>query len=512
MAFDFPSSPAIGQIYSSGGVSYVWNGYGWTKQATADSASKSYVDTQDALRVAKAGDTMSGDLTIQKDSPTLILNSPGAAANNQILGYRTSTLRWKTQFGNLQSETGADAGSDFEITRYSDGGSLNSALYLKRSNGNVGFGTTTPGYINIAGVHCVTNYALSSYSVFEAATGQADGDGVAAGAYTFMAPNSVSGTNKNAGGMYGYTSGATAGNRGGKLVFFTKADGGGLQQALELRANQFAYFGAAIGVQGTVYFNPAFTAYLNFNGSQFLSTHNLILSSSVLYFSDTSRYLQWQGAGGYLVVNGMPLYVGNNFYATGTGRFDNYVQINPGNANLGSTQLSIGSGTNWAPSGIGVRWWSTSSWTGITFQENNSGGTGIYEMFLRDDGAQLGYIAGNVGSIIYSTTSDERLKENIRMAREVVNPKAMIRALKPRHFKWKGYDKSEVGLIAQEVVDVIKDVTLPPVTQTYTDDNGNEQTRTSSWMINYPGLTPYMIDAMQVMMDEIDELKTKIAA
>src|SRR5262245_54572277 len=29
MAFDFPSSPSVGQEYSSGAAVYVWNGYGW---------------------------------------------------------------------------------------------------------------------------------------------------------------------------------------------------------------------------------------------------------------------------------------------------------------------------------------------------------------------------------------------------------------------------------------------------------------------------------------------------
>ena len=31
MAIDFPSSPTLGQIYSTGGADYIWNGYGWTK-------------------------------------------------------------------------------------------------------------------------------------------------------------------------------------------------------------------------------------------------------------------------------------------------------------------------------------------------------------------------------------------------------------------------------------------------------------------------------------------------
>ena len=33
MAFDFPTSPAVNQLYTSGGMTYKWNGYGWLRQA-----------------------------------------------------------------------------------------------------------------------------------------------------------------------------------------------------------------------------------------------------------------------------------------------------------------------------------------------------------------------------------------------------------------------------------------------------------------------------------------------
>lgn len=51
MAFDFPTAPTLGQVFTSGGARYVWNGYGWVQQVPAGSASTEYVDAQDALRV-----------------------------------------------------------------------------------------------------------------------------------------------------------------------------------------------------------------------------------------------------------------------------------------------------------------------------------------------------------------------------------------------------------------------------------------------------------------------------
>ena len=75
MAFDFPASPTNGQVFTSGGVSYVWNGQGWVQQGAPGSVDKTYVDTADALKVAKAGDTMSGALVLPAD-PTLAPGEP----------------------------------------------------------------------------------------------------------------------------------------------------------------------------------------------------------------------------------------------------------------------------------------------------------------------------------------------------------------------------------------------------------------------------------------------------
>ena len=55
MAFDFPAAPAVDEIYTSGGISYRWDGTVWL---TGDAA---LVPTQYVLR---AGDTMTGTLSL----------------------------------------------------------------------------------------------------------------------------------------------------------------------------------------------------------------------------------------------------------------------------------------------------------------------------------------------------------------------------------------------------------------------------------------------------------------
>jgi len=51
MSFDFPSSPTNGQSYTSGGKTFIFNGYAWDPQSSGNF-------------VAKTGDTMTGELTV----------------------------------------------------------------------------------------------------------------------------------------------------------------------------------------------------------------------------------------------------------------------------------------------------------------------------------------------------------------------------------------------------------------------------------------------------------------
>jgi hypothetical protein len=59
MAFDFPSNPVLDQVYTSGGVTYTWNGYAWVKGSSTAGATGDFV--------LKAGDTMTGFLTLSAD-------------------------------------------------------------------------------------------------------------------------------------------------------------------------------------------------------------------------------------------------------------------------------------------------------------------------------------------------------------------------------------------------------------------------------------------------------------
>ena len=91
----------------------------------------------DALRVLKAGDTMSGDLTIDRQDPVLHLNSPfaGSTVTTGIETKRNSLRRWYFTFSD-NIESGSNSGSDIGLFRSNDaGGSLGSVLSISRSTG-----------------------------------------------------------------------------------------------------------------------------------------------------------------------------------------------------------------------------------------------------------------------------------------------------------------------------------------------------------------------------------------
>jgi len=99
-------------------------------------ATKGYVDTADALKVAKAGDTMSGDLTISKSFAALNLTKTASGEYSGLFGYRQTTARWQMRIGDTAAESGSNSGSDFALYRHDDAGSvLGAGLHIVRSTG-----------------------------------------------------------------------------------------------------------------------------------------------------------------------------------------------------------------------------------------------------------------------------------------------------------------------------------------------------------------------------------------
>jgi len=95
--------------------------------------------------VAKAGDTMTGDLKIEKANPALYLNETTAGGVAYLAGTRlsggTQKLRWAAYLASGDAESSGNAGSNFTLQRYTDAGvAIDNPLVISRADGRVTLG------------------------------------------------------------------------------------------------------------------------------------------------------------------------------------------------------------------------------------------------------------------------------------------------------------------------------------------------------------------------------------
>ena len=115
---------------------------------TAFVKAQGYITT-DNSRVAKAGDTMSGTLTLAYADPRIWLNCPGSGHGNGISSYTNGVPRWALYLGDGTAEAGGNAGSNFGLVRYDDAGnSLGFSLAVSRSSGVVSLGALSGSLVD----------------------------------------------------------------------------------------------------------------------------------------------------------------------------------------------------------------------------------------------------------------------------------------------------------------------------------------------------------------------------
>jgi len=122
-ARDLNDTNTPGLVYVREKLAGVWSA--WTQDVDL-----SIVNT----KVAKAGDTMTGDLTIQKSGPSLVLNATDASAM-VVQAQRSALKRWLLAFG-MDAESGANSGSNINLMRYNDAGVfMDAPLVVNRASG-----------------------------------------------------------------------------------------------------------------------------------------------------------------------------------------------------------------------------------------------------------------------------------------------------------------------------------------------------------------------------------------
>jgi hypothetical protein len=158
------------------GVSTAWAHDDHRHPTDTSRAAVTYVDTQDALKVAKSGDTMSGDLIFSYANPNLSMKKTASTNSAVVYGYTGANARWGMVLGDVVAESGSNAGSDFAIYRHNDAGTLVDApLAITRSTGTIIAGS--PGAQPSNGARAKLRYKNSAADIGMTFITDTDGSG-----------------------------------------------------------------------------------------------------------------------------------------------------------------------------------------------------------------------------------------------------------------------------------------------------------------------------------------------
>jgi len=136
----------------------------------------------------------------------------------------------------------------------------------------------------------------------------------------------------------------------------------------------------------------------------------------------------------------------------------------------------------------------------FSYESDATLANGSYFLQFNDAAGTIGSITSTASSsqVAYNTSSDERLKENIVDAGSQLD---IIKQVQVREFDWKKNGNHQVGMIAQELNNIIPEVVTV----------GGESEFENPWSIDYGKLTPHLIKAIQEQQTLIEQLQAEVA-
>ena len=166
----------------------------------------------------------------------------------------------------------------------------------------------------------------------------------------------------------------------------------------------------------------------------------------------------------------------------------------------GTIDVNVGGGTV-----------NTSYWTMKLRQTGNASATHYMVAFAKQNDSTVGSIQTDGSNTSFNTSSDYRLKENVVDLTGAID---RLKTLKPRRFNFKDNpSRTQDGFLAHEIITVPEAVNgTKDATETYTDDNGNEQTRILPQQLDQSKLVPLLTSALQEAITKIETLEAKVAA
>jgi hypothetical protein len=139
-------------------------------------------------------------------------------------------------------------------------------------------------------------------------------------------------------------------------------------------------------------------------------------------------------------------------------------------------------------------------------------GTGVStHIAFRNGNGQVGTISTSNSTTSYNTSSDYRLKENIA---PMTGALATVAQLKPCTYTWRVDGSAGQGFIAHELQAVVPDCVIgeKDAVETYTDEEGVEQTRPVYQGVDTSFLVATLTAAIQELSAKNDALEARIAA
>ena len=141
--------------------------------------------------------------------------------------------------------------------------------------------------------------------------------------------------------------------------------------------------------------------------------------------------------------------------------------------------------------------------TNEAFLWNNNNSTGAsYKVAFRQNNTEVGHITAASSTTSYNTSSDYRLKTDVK---DLENAVDRVNALKPRKFTWIKDGKEEEGFIAHEVQEVYPDAVEGE--KDAVDEDGNMKIQ----VMDYGKITPLLAAGLQEAFKEIEFLKQQIS-
>ena len=147
----------------------------------------------------------------------------------------------------------------------------------------------------------------------------------------------------------------------------------------------------------------------------------------------------------------------------------------------------------------------------ITLQHTyaQSSQTATMIQFKDSGGSERGSIKTSGSATAFNTSSDYRLKENVTYDFDATT---RLKQLKPCRFNFiVDADNTVDGFLAHEVSSIVPEAITgeKDATETYTDDDGNEQTRIKPQGIDQSKIVPLLVKTIQELEARITALESK---